>query len=94
MKNKDLNKSNILLVQCSRRLKSQVESLKTLVGDLKNKDLISSKCEEYLSERFSGVSLGIFKSDFKSLKTGTSYDPVVKGFALTLQFYSSKVMVV
>ena len=45
--------------QGSRRLKIKVKSLKTVVKQLREKQLISSNCEEMLNQTFSGVPLEV-----------------------------------
>ena len=77
--------------QKSRRLKKKVSSLKTVVKHLCQKNLISSSCEESLSQTFSGASLELMKRLTSGrLGKGNTYPPELKSFALTLQFYSTK----
>ena len=76
----------------SRRLKKKVFSLKDVVNELRNKNLISQNCEDMLNQTFEGVPLQLMKRVRSSKKSGKGrvYTPELKSFALTLQFYSSK----
>ncbi len=78
--------------QRNRRMGKKVTSLQEVVKQLKDNNLISSNCEEMLSQTFSTVPLALMKrmSTKKSGK-GHKYSPEMKSFALTLQFYSAKV---
>ena len=76
--------------QRARRLNRRVTSLKSIVKQLKEKQLISSACEEMLERNFSGVSIDLFKRMAFNAGKGCKYSPQLKSFALTLQFYSSK----
>ena len=78
--------------QRSRRLKIKVKSLKTVVKQLREKQLISSNCEEMLNQTFSGVPLEVMKriTSGKVSGKGRKYPPQLRSFALTLQFYSAK----
>lgn len=77
--------------QKSRRLKTKVTSLQSVVSQLREKNMISTSCEEILKTTFSDMPLAVMKriSSGKSGK-GCKYPPEIKSFALTLQFYSSK----
>ena len=76
------------------RLKIKVKSLKQIVKDLKEKDLISTSCEDMLNDQFSGIPLKIMKRMIsvkaKGTGKGKKYAADIVAFALTLQFYSSK----
>lgn len=74
-----------------RRLNKRNESLKGIVNELKERDLISSACQEMLQRNLNGVPIALFKriTSSKSGK-GCKYSPELKSFALTLQFYSAK----
>ncbi|KAG1698343.1 DNA transposase THAP9 [Nymphon striatum] len=78
--------------QKNRRFKTRVQSLKTIIKCLKDEHLISSVCEEILSQSFSGASLKILKrapsgkGSFKGRKCSAN----LRSFAMTLQFYSAK----
>ena len=74
------------------QLKKKVKSLEDVIAGLRKQNLISEHLEEHLSEKFSGMSLEIFKRMMKCKKTGhgTKYSPELRSFALTLQFYSTK----
>lgn len=78
--------------QKSRRLKIKVKSLKTIVKHLREKQLISTGCEEMLKQTFSGVPLEMMKRMTSGKKSGKGckYSPELRSFALTLQFYSAK----
>ena len=76
--------------QKSRRLKTKVKSLKALTKQLREKNLISSSCEEMLERNFSGVPFQLIKRMNLRSGKGSKYSPELKSFALTLQFYSSK----
>ena len=53
---------------------------------MKNKNLISTNCEETMKRKFSGVSLDILKRAENKGKC----TPQLRAFAITLQFYSKK----
>ena len=72
------------------RLKKRVTSLKSIVKQLKEKDLITSACEEMLERNFSDVPIALFKRMASNAGKGCKYTPELKAFALTLQFYSTK----
>ena len=76
--------------QKTRRLKKRNATLKGVVKQLKEKDLISAACEEMLQRNFSGVPVELFKRMSANSGKGWKYSPQLKSFALTLQFYSSK----
>ena len=76
--------------QKSRRMKIRVKSLKTIVKQLQEKQLISSSCEEMLQRHFSSVPLAMLQWMNSKSGKGCKYSPELKSFALTLQFYSSK----
>eukprot|EP00795_Rhopilema_esculentum_P003236 gene3236-1558_t len=77
--------------QKSRRLKNNIKSLKSVVKALRNKNMISSNCEERLNKGISGVPLAIIKRLIsKKRGNGCKYPPELRSFALTLQFYSAK----
>jgi hypothetical protein len=60
------------------------------VKQLKEKDLITSACEEMLERIFSDVPVALFKRMASNAGKGCKYSPELKAFALTLQFYSTK----
>ena len=76
--------------QKTRRLKKRNATLKGIVKQLKERDLISSSCEEMLQRNFSGVPIELFKRMSANSGKGCKYSPQLKSFALTLQFYSAK----
>ena len=71
-------------------LKKKVTSLKSIVKELKEKDLITSACEDMLERNFSDVPIALFKRMASNAGKGCKYSPELKAFALTLQFYSTK----
>ncbi len=76
--------------QKTRRLTIRVKSLKAITKQLREKNLITSNCEEVLERNFSGVPLAMLKRMNSKSGKGCKYSPELKSFALTLQFYSSK----
>ena len=68
-----------------------VKSLEQIIKQLRQDNLISSNCEEMLSQTFSGVPLALMKRVLAK-KSGkrSKCTPEMKSFALTLQFYSAK----
>ena len=46
--------------QSSRRLKTQIKSLKNVIKTLKRKNLISSNCEATLKQHFVGLPVVLF----------------------------------
>ena len=78
--------------QQARRMKLRVKHLKTVVKDLRQRNLITSACEEMLNTTFSGVPRELMKRMTSGKRTGKGsvYSPELRSFALTLQFYSSK----
>ena len=77
----------------TRRLMIKVKSLKAVTKQLREKNLITSSCEETLERDFSSVPLALLKrmnSNSGKGPKGCKYLPELKSFALTLQFYSSK----
>ena len=67
-------------------------SLKDVVKELRDKNLISPNCEDMLNHTFEIVPLELIKRVKSNKKSGKGrvYSPELKSFALTLQFYSSK----
>ena len=86
-----LKKKLKLSQQRNRHLAKKVTSLQDIVKQLSQHNLISSNCEEMLSQTFSGVPLAMLKK-MSTKKSGKAlqYSPEIKSFALTLQFYSAK----
>ena len=87
-----LKKKLKLSQQRSRRLQKKVFSLKEVVGELRDKNVISPNCEDMLNQTFEGVPLALMKRVKSNKKSGKGcvYSPELKSFALTLQFYSAK----
>ena len=77
--------------QSLRRMKLKVTSLKSVLKELKERNLISSACEEMVKSTFSGVPLELINRMMqRKTGKGCAYSPELKSFALTLQFYSTK----
>ena len=77
--------------QSLRRMKLKVTSLKSVFKELKERNLISSACEEMVKSTFSGVPLELINRMMqRKTGKGCAYSPELKSFALTLQFYSTK----
>ena len=79
--------------QKTRRLKRNVSSLKSIVQDLRKKNLMSMAAAEMLEKTFSGVPREILERLIKQKNDQISrkkYSPILRSFALTLQFYSTK----
>ena len=83
-------KLNVRNVQ-NCRLKKKVESLDTIIQDLKNNQKISSERAEELEGSFSGITKEVLMRGVKKIAgKATFYSEEIKAFAMTLQFYSSK----
>ena len=80
--------------QKTRRLRTRVDSLETVVRSLQDKHLVSGNGADLLSKTFSGVPSEILKRMLNNTQRGKvtrdTYPPVLRAFALTLQFYSTK----
>ena len=87
-----LRKKHHVKEQQIGRLKRKVHSLKNMLKELKNRNMISTNCEDYLKRKFTGVSLDILKRAISTTKVGKKgkCSPALKAFALTLQYYSQK----
>jgi hypothetical protein len=80
--------------QRTHRLKKRVTSLQTVVDNLHKQNLVNDTCVELLEGTYSGVPLAVMKRIvLRKGKTVThkAYPPELRAFALTLQFYSTKV---
>ena len=74
-----------------KRLKSKTANLKDLILSLKDKKLISDNHQDILENKFSHVFEELINRVKKVRKgNGRKYSPLLKSFALTLQFYSTK----
>ena len=80
--------------QKTRRLQKKVASLQGVVQSLQQSALISGDCAELLEKTFSGVPLEVMKRLMQNKANDKisreQYPPVLRSFALTLQFYSAK----
>lgn len=72
----------------NHRLNTRISSMKSLIKELKSKNLIDSECALQL-ENMTGVRLHkeLFLLGSKKRKT---FSPTIRAFALTLDFYSPK----
>ena len=79
--------------QKSRRLKKKVQSLNDVVKALQNNGLISEKCASILEGTCLGVPDELMRKAVRNKSKNISkskYPEVLKAFATTLQFYSTK----
>ena len=79
--------------QKTKRLKKKVKSLSDLVQSLQHNGLISEKCASVLEGTFLGVPEELMKKAVRNKSKNISksnYPEVLKAFATTLQFYSTK----
>ena len=74
------------------RLKKKVESLQTVVDELKKKNFVSNECAILLENTFSGVWRKMMERlvQQKKKKSSSVYPPELRSFAITLKYYSSK----
>ena len=76
--------------KANQRLRKKIESMKTLIDDLRSQLLISTDCEEILRQKFSGLPLHLLKRNLEHAGKkgkGIEYSPELKTFAVTLSFY-------
>ena len=79
--------------QKNRRLKKKVQSLSDVVKSLQNNGLISENCAYVLEGTYLGVPEKLMKKAVRNKSKNISkskYPEVLKAFAITLQFYSTK----
>ncbi len=79
--------------QKSRQLKKKVQSLNDVMKSLQNNGLISEKCTSILEGTCSGVPEELMRNAVRNKLKNISkskYPEVLKAFATTLQFYSTK----
>ena len=76
----------------SHQLKKKVESLTSVVSELKKKKLVSGDCASILETTFSGVPKELMKRlvTQKKKKNAGAYPLELRTFAMTLKFYSAK----
>ena len=87
-----LTKKIKLFKQKARRLARKVDTLTSVVDDLKTNNLSSSGCAELLESTFSAVPRELMKRlvSQKANKNPGAYPPELRRFAMTLKFYSTK----
>ena len=81
------------LKQTVRRRNSKVATLKSIIDELKEKDLLAPSVADALAENFSGLTGELISNHFNNMNrkaTGVRYTDDVKKFALTLHFYSPR----
>ena len=78
--------------QKARRLKRKVDTLASVVDELKANNLVSGGCAELLEATFSAVPRELMKRlvSQKANKNPGAYPPELRAFAMTLKFYSTK----
>jgi hypothetical protein len=89
----NLKKKLKVTQQKSRRLKKKVQSLNDVVKALQNNVLISEKCASILEGTCLGVPDELMRKAVRNKSKNISkskYPEVLKAFATTLQFYSTK----
>ena len=77
----------------NQRLKRKVATLQDVAENLRKSNRISDTGIEVLEKSFAGVPLEVMKRLLQSKKSSQckeSYHPILRSFALTLQFYSTK----
>ena len=76
----------------SHRMKRKVNSLTSVVSELKKEKLVSSDCASILETTFSGVPKELMKRlvTQKKKKNPGAYPEELRTFAMTLKFYSAK----
>jgi len=71
-------------LQQTRRLRSKIISMQSLLTDLQNKKMLSQQAADTISSSFSGPAMELVKRCIN--KGSGTYPPELKAFALTLQF--------
>ena len=76
------------------RLKKKVKSLESVVQELKSRNLVSDECAEILENTCAEVPKEIMKRIIlqKKNKNPGAYPPQLRSFALTLKYYSARVL--
>ena len=88
----DLKKKLDTSQKKARRYKKKVQSLTSVVSELKKEKLVSSDCASILETTFSGVPKELMKRlvTQKKKKNPGAYPKELRAFAMTLKFYSAK----
>ena len=89
----DLQKKVKTLQQKLRRKTSKIENMGNIIGELKERCLVSPTVASVLDNNFSGVSLDVIRNHFsnKGKKSqGHRHSEEAKRFAVTLHFYSPR----
>lgn len=93
-KNRELRYKHQLEKEKTKRLRNRVSHLKQVVNVIRRKDLLSPGACEILEKTFSGLPLALMKRMLANSRKGKiirqKYDEVIRSFAMTLHFYSSK----
>ena len=79
--------------QKARSFKVKIKSMTSLIMALKERNMISQKCQVMLQQSFSGVPPSLMKRMLLTKHTsghGINYSEEMRSFAMTLQFYSAK----
>lgn len=85
-------KVKVLQRKCRRR-NEKITKMDDIIKNLKDNNMISDSCANVLRSNFSGVTLKLVQRMLKTKKNkqnNDKYDPSLRSFALTLQFYSTK----
>lgn len=81
------------LQQKVRRREKKMKSMKDLIGELKNRKLITEASADNLEDQFSGITKEVFRNELRNKgrrSTGRRYSDEFKKFTLTVNFYSPK----
>lgn len=93
-KNQELRYKHQLEMQKIKQLRIRVSHLKKIVNVIRRNDLLSSGACDILEKIFSGLPLALMKRILVNLRKGKTirrkYDDLIRSFAMTLHFYSSK----
>ena len=66
--------------------------MKGIIKELRNKNLITSNCEDVLRDSFSGIPMAMLKRKMSNKKSskGKKFESELRSFAMTLHYYSVK----